>query len=201
MDDKYASLLLGSVLTLLATVLVQAFLVPWVQARTRRIERWETSVIELSILMEEALPRAVAEFLTAAQEELRYRTMLQDPSYNRDRVRESLPQLQSTRRQAAETLGQHRRQIRILMNRVTRWRRRAPFWLVLRAHELGLDVGLASVTRLMASDQLLGPYDEQWITAWKRLETKEEEFADLVDLLASSMRPPSWKLLPTRRPQ
>jgi hypothetical protein len=41
------SVLLGGVITLIVTALVQIFLIPWVQRRTRAIERWEKDIDKL----------------------------------------------------------------------------------------------------------------------------------------------------------
>lgn len=47
------NVLLGGVITLAATCLVQIFVIPWVQARSRRREKWEKDVAELLVVFEE----------------------------------------------------------------------------------------------------------------------------------------------------
>src|SRR3989442_408187 len=54
-----ASVLLGGAVTLAVTSAVQILVVPRVQARTRRRERWEKNVIELVGMLEEELPRTL----------------------------------------------------------------------------------------------------------------------------------------------
>lgn len=56
-------LILGAALTLLATLIVQWFVVPWVEARKRREERWERYVLELGELVSFQLPMAAQAYL------------------------------------------------------------------------------------------------------------------------------------------
>jgi hypothetical protein len=56
----------GVVGTLLVTLLIQAVVVPRVQAYTRRLERWEDDLAELSSVVEEQLPRALKNYRTTA---------------------------------------------------------------------------------------------------------------------------------------
>src|SRR5438128_1545755 len=44
---RRVSVLLGGLITLAVTALVQILIIPWVQTRTRRRDRWEKDVIEL----------------------------------------------------------------------------------------------------------------------------------------------------------
>ncbi|MGW6196343.1 hypothetical protein ACWF0M_09355 [Kribbella sp. NPDC055110] len=194
MDDKFTPVLLASVLTLMATVLVKAFVIPWVQARTRRIERWETSVVELASLVDDTFPRVVAEFRSAAQTELIYRSILDNPDFDQDRLREALPQAKTARQQADDIVDQHRRRLKILVNRVAKRRSRAVFWAGFRTRELLMDFKLSNVTSSMVMDELQSPDDEKWTTAWAEYQASAKEFSDLVDELASAMRPPALEL-------
>ncbi|MFC0100219.1 hypothetical protein ACFFKH_22185 [Micromonospora marina] len=53
------NLLLGGLITLVVTALVQIFVIPRVQRYNRRVERWEKEITELANLLEEDLPRAL----------------------------------------------------------------------------------------------------------------------------------------------
>ncbi|WP_406051306.1 hypothetical protein [Kribbella sp. NBC_00889] len=143
MDDKLIPVLVGAVLTLTATVLVQVVVVPWVQARTCRVERWETSVVELVSLLEEELPRAVSDCRSAAEAELTYRSLQDVADFDQNRVRESLQQALNSRREVNEVVGQRRRRMKVLVNRVTRVRRRAPMWRTFRVAQVMLTTGSA----------------------------------------------------------
>jgi hypothetical protein len=46
------SLLIGGLITLIGTILVQILIIPSVQRRTRKRERWERDITELQTLME-----------------------------------------------------------------------------------------------------------------------------------------------------
>lgn len=49
------NVLIGGMITLLVTAIVQVFVIPWVQHRTRERERWEKDVIHLMALVNEEL--------------------------------------------------------------------------------------------------------------------------------------------------
>jgi hypothetical protein len=62
------NVLIGGFITLAGTCLVQILVIPWVQARSRRRERWEKDVGDLLRLIECTLPRAVRRLDLAALE-------------------------------------------------------------------------------------------------------------------------------------
>jgi len=192
-DDPLTPVLIAAVLTLLATVLVQSVVVPWVQARTRRRERWEAAVTELSSLVEEQLPRAVAEFREAADTERFYRSIKDDPQYDTNKINEGLRVAAASRREAAEIVGQHRKRMKLLTTRITRAHRKSPFWLRFRKGMLVLDFETSNATFgiIGVSD---GPSDDEWNKLWKKQAEAKKKFVESVDHLATSMRPPSREL-------
>jgi hypothetical protein len=195
MGDKYTPVLLAALLALAATLVIQVVVVPWVQARTRAIERWETSVTELASLVDEAVPRAAAEFRSAADGELIHRYMLDNPDYRQDGLREALSQARNERRQADAVLSQHRRQVKILVRRVTKRRNRAVPWRQFRMLQLRMDHELGNFTYLISLGDDLTEVDDPRLTdAWAKYQAAEKEFAKVVDDLATSMRPPPLDL-------
>ena len=60
------SVLLGGLITLAVTALVQIVIIPWVQVRTRRRDRWEKDVIELDVLIRWELPSLLSRQRDAA---------------------------------------------------------------------------------------------------------------------------------------
>jgi hypothetical protein len=58
--------LYAAIITLSGTMLAAAIVAPWAQARSRRRERWETAVSELSALIEDELKRALDRFAHVA---------------------------------------------------------------------------------------------------------------------------------------
>jgi hypothetical protein len=53
---------LGALLALAAALLTQVLVIPWVQARSRRRERWQSAVSEMSAILEEDLDRAITRY-------------------------------------------------------------------------------------------------------------------------------------------
>jgi hypothetical protein len=60
------SLLLGGLITLATTAVVQILIIPWVQRRSRLRERWEADVIKLTTLLKDKLPTSVEVFWLAS---------------------------------------------------------------------------------------------------------------------------------------
>jgi len=59
-------LLLGGLITLAVTAVVQIFVIPWVQHRNRRRERWENDILELHSLLKDEMPHADYALMIAA---------------------------------------------------------------------------------------------------------------------------------------
>ncbi|QGN47946.1 hypothetical protein GKC29_14540 [Micromonospora sp. WMMC415] len=60
------TVLVGGLVTLAVTCVVQILVVPWVQGRGRRRERWEKDVTELLVVFEEEVP--AAQYMQAVKE-------------------------------------------------------------------------------------------------------------------------------------
>lgn len=72
MSDKVAPLVVGALMTLLVTLVVQVIVVPWIEARKRQAQRWEEDVRALGELLTFDLPRTVH----TASRELHYSVIL-----------------------------------------------------------------------------------------------------------------------------
>lgn len=73
LGDRVAPVVIGAVIALLGTLLVQAIVVPRIEARKRREERWEEDVRAMGEFLTFDLPRA----LSALSRELHFAAMLQ----------------------------------------------------------------------------------------------------------------------------
>ena len=169
--------LLGGLITLAVTALVQIVIIPWVQARTRRRERWEKDVIELQTQLSFDLPGALGE-----------------AKIRGDRVRslgmpdETSPDFEAAEKCTDDLLAQVHR-LRILENRVRLERRQAIFWLRFgsRVGDVGMAVIEASVL-FAQPDSLLA--DEPWQAAWTEAGDHLDRAADWLSLVSVPMVPP-----------
>ena len=85
------NVLIGGLITLAVTAMVQILIIPWVQRRTRRLERWEDDVIELAALFEEQMPMLTVRFSRPLWDWQLYRLDAVDTSRPED-VREAAAQ-------------------------------------------------------------------------------------------------------------
>src|SRR5690242_15085616 len=65
-----ANVLIGGMITLIVTALVQIFVIPWVQRRTRALERWEKDVVELMSLVNEQMNDALSKLQSICQDDV-----------------------------------------------------------------------------------------------------------------------------------
>ncbi len=119
------NVLIGGLITLIGTILVQILIIPSVQRRTRKRERWERDITELQNLMEVDFPkhfrtlrRAIVPFLALhafpeghraeALEQLAYKTAVADAVAAHDELRDTaMRALWLTRRAAVYKPGQN----------------------------------------------------------------------------------------------
>ncbi|HET8684093.1 MAG TPA: hypothetical protein VFM54_19805, partial [Micromonosporaceae bacterium] len=100
------NVLVGGLITLIGTILVQILIIPSVQRRTRKRERWERDITELQTLMEADFPkhfrtlrRAIVPFLALhafperhraeALKQLAYKTAVADAVAAHDELRDT----------------------------------------------------------------------------------------------------------------
>ena len=135
------SLLLGGLITLAVTAVVQILIIPWVQRRNRIRERWERDVIELLTLLDEELGEPVS----------RLRYEVQRLSDAQDRVpRRAGPDvdvetLRADAIRAWEALDALTTKMTNLTFRVIRVNRAAPDWSHLVGHTMGISRAVAQL--------------------------------------------------------
>lgn len=112
------SLLLGGLITLAVTAVVQILIIPWVQRRNRIRERWEKDVIELLTLLDEELGEPVS----------RVRYEIQRLSDARPGPAEEVETLRGDAIRAWEVLDALTTRMTNLTFRVIRVNRTAPDW-------------------------------------------------------------------------
>ena len=226
MSDSFTARLLlvlvTVVLTLLATYLIQARVVPKAQAKTRRLERWEDDLNQLDSLLADQLPRALNRFRIAASKERGIREQVEwvqrrplDGSDAEQRL-DPAPGDDAERRAEAEHYAQFIDALRderfteyygvdeqldrlsILVGRVRRIQPEGAFWGSLEV--------LARSLQRKASDYLwqapgeIAPWGEKPFNddhAWTELLENRERVVRHLEDVVRRMRPPSpW---PERR--
>ncbi|GAA2611415.1 hypothetical protein GCM10010399_47830 [Dactylosporangium fulvum] len=189
MGDKILPVLLGGLITLVGTFLVQLYVVPRVQARTRRLERWEKDVIELVALIEEQLPLAVEAYHMASLGPRIARQRRNDPEADHDRLEMLLAEWTGEQREAREALGEKMSRLDVLHRRVRRENADAPYWTLLADQRRHFRIPIMQVD-IWRIDEDANPEDEEWETAWKRIDEEREKLLNVVLQIAEPPKPP-----------
>jgi hypothetical protein len=138
------SLLLGGLITLAVTAVVQILIIPWVQRRNRIRERWEKDVIELLTLLDEELGEPVSR----VRYEILRLSDAQDPVQRgaADRRSDADDDVEARRADAIrawEVLDKLTTRITNLTFRVIRVNHAAPDWRRLAGHTMGITTACA----------------------------------------------------------
>jgi hypothetical protein len=189
------NLLLGGLITLAVTAVVQILIIPWVQRRNRLRERWEKDVIEFVNLLEVDLTRVLRSARLAALEPYSIAQVLRDlePGEGADRLREQFKPAVTQARPDHETLADLTSHARLLVRRVRLVRPRAPFWRRLLTSVLALHfyAGTLDPSRLS-----LDPgYDlDAYYNGFATVEGRGQEALDLVRQVSDRMKPPPGRM-------
>jgi hypothetical protein len=190
----------AATLALLAAVIIQSVVVPAVQARTRRLERWEDNLSELSSLLEDQLPTSARRLRQDISSELLWEEVEDQPDYDQNAVQQHLSSARTARRDSQELLDQHVTRARLLLDRLRREHRKAPFWRPL----LVLELRWRMRHSLFISAGYL-PDQDPPETLWRAHEKARQALVDYLEPLVQSMKPPrgqflrrSWRLLSTK---
>ena len=187
--SQLPGLIIGAALTLVATLVVQTLVIPWVQARTRKRERWEADVIDLLNLLEEQLQRAVRLLHREADTERVYRSVQDEPGYNQQMVREELRRVDAARRAADDELTQQVEHMRSLVARLQGVHRTAPHWLQVERQTDMLRVHITHASILaLGADSVTD--DEEWNEAWRSIDGARKRLIEQIEPLAGRMKPP-----------
>jgi len=135
-------ILLGGGITLAGTVLVQVYVIPHVQARTRGRERWEEDVDELVSSLDDKLPRTLDTYKWATYKLDQARSFLADDerfaTYRRSAEADS--------HQADEAVGERMAELHASIRRISRFKSRRPL-LVRARHALSAPALCAARSR------------------------------------------------------
>jgi hypothetical protein len=182
------NLLLGGLITLAVTALVQVIVIPRVQQRNRRIERWEDDLIELANIINEEMPPA---YWRASGAVVRfYDARCVDPG-NRDDIelRRASEALDREAKKVWElTMRTHR-----LLRRVRLVRRDSPYWDLLSK---ALHSMTAELAQALSSQHGLDreSMDEALLRNEQSYGAAIKHARDTLDMVAVSMRPPSSRV-------
>lgn len=137
------NVLLGGLVTLAVTCVVQIFVIPWVQHRGRRRERWEKNVTELLVLLEEQLPSTIRELSIAMSVFRAVRVMEAQAPRTGPGIRSShYMQVYKEAREASKAAEEAAARAHLLLERVALVRRQSMYWTHLRdaLFEVGRNV-------------------------------------------------------------
>lgn len=181
--------ILGGVVTLAATFLIQVFVIPQVQARIRNRERWETDIIELLALVEEEIPRAHS-LMRSGGYALRYMSeWTRRDDVDRERLEEMIASTTSEFRRARELGDELIARLSRLERRIRRINSDAPHWRRLALARMSLTIALFDVERdALPGEKLLE--DQEWESAWRKVRDAREELTKSVRTVADPMKPP-----------
>jgi hypothetical protein len=192
--DKIGPVVLGAALTLLATLLVQAVIVPWVQVRARRREHWEGDVREVADVLEVNLPRKMLDFRTAAHEKMLMKSWQRDPAFKVDEgFNKSLSKTNEDVWHTHDIMEIEMHRLRVLSDRLHRLHRSAPYWKLESQAEQRFSVAFVLASISPTIDEVMEP--EDWDKLWDKVEKAHEEFSALIGTLANSMKPPKRHLV------
>ena len=182
--ERVGQLLLGGLITLAGTAIVQIFIIPWVQTRNRRRERWEGDVIELETLLHDELPDAIAAARTSAE---RYLGAKRDAHPAQAAVVSFAGQLKSAATDDAHELLEIIRSVRTLEKRVRLVNRRAFLWATLQS-----DLRLLTEQLGRASEAWRGAEEDDAAHrhVWTVLQDCLDNAVQTLELVSIPMKPP-----------
>ena len=190
--------LIGAAITLVVQAVIQLYVVPRVETRKRRQDRFERNVLDLG----ELLTTLVGERAQAAQvEQSVYRALVQrqrenDPSIDQARLAQGLPERAATARAVTrEFTGLVRERVVWLTERVTAFMPDANEIGMLLLRSLHYRNRVLAVGDWRAEDDTA---DEAFEEVWEKEWTPWQEFISQVKLVVNlphPPRPPRFRLL------
>jgi K+ transporter len=170
-------LLLGGLITLAVTAIVQILVIPWVQVRNRRRERWERDVIELHTLLEQEMSvtaveaRALTIFLTRQHDDEQTLRRSEDEALS-----------------ALETLQSQHTRLWLLAKRVKLISPRSVAWKLLSQDVAELSGELGTVTETAFATNRFS--EDQWRAAWDGLDRVLDRTRHTFSYVGERVKPP-----------
>jgi len=188
------NVLIGGLITLVVTLLVQVFVIPRVQRRTRKRERWENEVGELVNLIEVDIPTHLQTLHLAWLRLLAARravsTTTTGPRVLEAFESEFVAPIKLKAEQAYESLGAAISRAVLLQRRVQLVNPTAPVWKGQEMVFLAFNVFLWDL-----DPQRLGtdtaPSDAQHEDDYKKFQVHQELALTVVKIVSDPMKPPS----------
>lgn len=178
-----SNLIVGGLITLAGSAVVQVVVVPWVTTRRRHRERWEDSVIELLSVLEVELPIALRQLRRPAIGLQQVNQRLADTD-TWDAHRPPLDALKSQYTAEAAEMNDRLNDLRAhafrLTERVMLYNKSATFWPEFALKLFELEASLMSLDSDSAS------FDQQWNEAHDR----RAELVKKIKVVSQGMRPP-----------
>lgn len=181
------SLLFGGLITLAVTAFVQITIIPRVQQRNRRIERWEEDVVELDQLLNEEIPTILGR-ATEATYRLYAAHHGETPSGpERD---ENVQRASEAHRRARRRLRKPISRASVLVRRVRLVNRTSHYWT-----ELSLNMSILARQSVHATwDKYTQNHEDIYdliIGAEREAERALENVRKTLDVITLPMKPPS----------
>lgn len=193
-DVNLTGLLVGAVLALVAAVFVQAVIVPWVQWRTRRRERWEEAVTELSVLVQVGLARRMRRFRSVVELERHLTSLVDDPEYNQERLDQTLRDERQRRRELDEEIDEELARVAALTARITSFKKNSLDSRRFEFEQVTLRFRISEVQLHSGLGKSANEDSESWPTVWDQYDKARKTFSDRLIALERSMKPPRRQL-------
>jgi hypothetical protein len=182
-------LFLTAALALLVALVIQSVVVPWVQSRTRRRERWEDDLSELSGLLQEKLDRSLNRYMKRISTVRMWERIKDMPETDTELVEQRLLEARTAREEASETVEADLARVTLLVDRLRREHRKATYWgyLLLLRRDLWLKIVLLDSAIYARDDESAKQLKEDADEARRKLVVYLEPRIE-------SMKPPPRKM-------
>lgn len=184
--------LIGGLVTLVVTFLVQVFVIPSVQARTRNRERWENDVIELRTLIHEELPQAHRELGFAGGSVSIFEGYRGDSKYNADKLEELIRDQRKRLNVAHERCFEMQTRLSRLEGRASLVNRRDPYWRKLTLARHRYDTLLYSVYQITNSDSIS---ESKLNDTLDELRAAHSDLANISREITDTLKPPPRRII------
>jgi hypothetical protein len=185
------SIVLGAVLALVGTVLVQSWIVPRTQRRIRQRERWEKDVRELADLLAKTLPPRLHDLSVAMRNDVILRLALADSlgGYVRSKADDAVDEATEAAEELQNQFDEQIDLIEVLVDRVRRLNKDSDGWIELRKrHD---DMWKAWAQLYLANSPVKeDPSPDEVDSRTKDLKDAILMLSDFVERLAEENRPP-----------
>jgi hypothetical protein len=182
------NLVLGGLITLVVTTIVQLFVIPRVQRGTRGLERWEGQVIDLRAVLEEEMPRTLNNLRSARYTTSLLASLKDSPNLDQARLAEVTERESTKYTEANEALGELLSRASRLEGRISLVNRTAPFWVQLEVNIAELRIALFKTESWW--DGADTRTDDEWKAVWSAVNDAHEVLLNQVKTLAATMDPP-----------